>query len=67
MFLPVCLLLEYWIDYVTIGQLHVNLYSHLLYPTKEFQALQLIVHVVYGNVYYPYASWMLVQILKIES
>ena len=40
------ILLEYWIEHVTFGLLYVMLKS----PTREFQALQLIVRVVFGAV-----------------
>ena len=50
MFLPLDILLEYWIERVTFGLLYVM----FTFPTRifnwEFQALQLIVLVAFGAV-----------------
>ena len=45
MFLPLDILLEYWIEHVSFGLLYV---MYLFY--REFQALQLIVLVAFGVV-----------------
>ena len=47
MFLPLDILLEYWIEHVPFGLLYVML---LGYSTGEFQALQLIVFAAFGAV-----------------
>ena len=41
-----------------------NWYSQLEHSTREFQALQLIVLVMFGPVDLPFASFMLVQFLE---
>ena len=42
-----------------------NLFSHIVYSTGEFQVLQLIVFVAFGNMDEPLASCMSVHFLEI--
>ena len=63
MFLSLDILFEYWIQQFTFGFRCLD--SMLGYPTGEFQALQLIVHVLFGDVEKLLASCMLVHFLQI--
>ena len=49
-FLPLNFPLEYWIELTTMEPLLSNLYYQLRYSTRVFQAFQLIVLLVFGDV-----------------
>ena len=50
MFLALDILLEYWIEHVSLDPFMSCLHSLLGYSTGEFQALQLIVLAAFGAV-----------------
>ena len=65
MFLTLDILRENWIEYVTFGHLYALFTSLLECFTGEFQALSLIVLVVFGVVDWPFTYCTLVHFLAI--
>ena len=59
------ILLEYWIEHITLCLLYAMFTSLLGYSIGEVQTLQLIVHAAFGAVDKPLASCLLVHFLLI--
>ena len=65
MFLPLDILLEYWIENVSFGLIDAMFTFPLGYSTGEFQAMLLITIAAFGTVDQPLAPCMLVHFLEI--
>ena len=62
---PLDILFEYWIEHVTFGHVYAMFGFSIWIFYREFQALQLIVSAVIGDVDEPLASCMSVHVLEI--